>query len=533
MTKRNWWSWLSWGKQAPKARGRTHGFIAGYSDGLAAGKRDRLTDDWQPNSLSPTSIHRMHGNLLLRRARDLVENNPFARSAVESYTHNVVGCGITPKPLFDDAEQRRKWVDAWNWWGGEYENEADVTGDQHIYELMALWLTEVIVGGGCLVHYKPLDPDQHRHQRVKLALDLLPEERFADEQDDFLFFLGKKKSGNPITRGVEFDAATGRAVAYWVKPGHPSDGGSAYEPIRLPAEQCRYSFFKGRSGQRRGWSLLKTAVIWLHRLGFYVDNEMMASAIKSCFAAGITTDGEDDDFAGLTDDSDSVVTDVNGNPLEKLEPGIFFRLRGKDSKIHGVGPNTPGSDQEAWILLIERSIAIGLGLSYEGLTRDYSRGSFSSVRAGMNEDRMRYRPLQRFVINHFCRPTYARFVNAASMAGLDGFPRASQLVSNLEEMLRCKWRTPGWASVNPFDDSRSAVLEIDNGLSTRERYAAERGDDWEEIDEQCEREAASERTRGLNYGKPGSVDTAGPGEAEREQQQNQTPAARRIGGFGG
>jgi hypothetical protein len=176
-------------------------------------KRDRLTEDWTPQSLSPTSIHRVDSNLLLRRARDLVENNPYAKSGVESYVANVVGCGITPKPLLDSADQRRQWVDAWNWWGGEHQNEADLTGQQHLYELMALWLTEVIVGGGCLVRYVALDPDQYRQQRVKLALELIPEERIADEKDDpagFFATQNRKKSGNVIRRGVELDPATGR-----------------------------------------------------------------------------------------------------------------------------------------------------------------------------------------------------------------------------------------------------------------------------------------------------------------------------------
>jgi lambda family phage portal protein len=509
-----WLSWL-WPRSAPKQRAprsRGHGFLAGYSDGIQAAKRDRLTEDWSPQSLSPTSLHRFDNNLLLRRARDLVENNPYALSGIESYVANVVGTGITPKPLLDTAGQRKKWVDAWNWWGGEHQNEADLTGGQHIYELMALWLTEVIVGGGCLVRYVSLDPDQYRDQRVKLALELIPEERFADEKDDlggWFASVNRKKSGNPVHRGVEFDPATGRHVAYWIRPAHPSDAGTAWEPVRISAEDCVYSFIRKRVGQHRGFTLLKAVVRWLWSLGYYFDNELMASAIKSCFAALIKTDAEDSEFTGLEDDSQgAVVTDINGNPLEKLEPGIIGRMRGKDATVTGIGPNTPTSSQEAWILLIERSIAVGMGLSYEALTRDYSRGSFSSMRAGLNEDRKRYRPMQDFVVNHFCRPTYVRFVKAATQAGTDGFPRQSELVANFDDWMRVKWRKPGWQSVNPFDDARAAVLEIDNGLGTREEYTSAKGTDWEEVDEQNEREAKSETDRKLNYGAPGSVDMA-------------------------
>jgi lambda family phage portal protein len=362
---------------------------------------------------------------------------------------------------------------------------------------------------------------------VKLALELIPEERFADEKDDLVAWQNRRKAGNPIQRGIEFDQATGRTLAYWIRPAHPSDAGMAWEPVRIDARDCHYAFFKQRIGQRRGLSMLKAVVKSLWSLGYYQDNELMASAIKSCFAVMLKTGEEDADFAGLEDDSEgSVVTDMNGNPLEKIEPGIIGRFRGKDASIQGIGPNTPTSEQEAWILLIERTISIGMGLSYEEMFRDYSRGNFSSLRAGANRDRKQFRPLQKFVVNHFCRPTDLRFTKAASLAGLDGFPRPSQLQSDLDEWMKRNWRTEGWLSVNPWDDARAAVLEIDNGLGTREGYVSAKGGDWEENDQQQERERESAEAHGLNFGQPDQVDQ-GQGSGDRGQEsegQGQEPA---------
>jgi capsid protein len=395
-----WLSWL-WPRSAPKQRAprsRGHGFLAGYSDGIQAAKRDRLTEDWSPQSLSPTSLHRFDNNLLLRRARDLVENNPYALSGIESYVANVVGTGITPKPLLDTAGQRKKWVDAWNWWGGEHQNEADLTGGQHIYELMALWLTEVIVGGGCLVRYVSLDPDQYRDQRVKLALELIPEERFADEKDDlggWFASVNRKKSGNPSAAASNSTpppaamSPIGSVPRIRATPARPGSRSGS------PPRTAFIRFFASAWASIRGFTLLKAVVRWLWSLGYYFDNELMASAIKSCFAALIKTDAEDSEFTGLDDDSQapslptSTATRSRSSSRESSA-----ECEGKDATVTGIGPNTPTSSQEAWILLIERSIAVGMGLSYEALTRDYSRGSFSSMRAGLNEDRKRYRPMQ-------------------------------------------------------------------------------------------------------------------------------------------
>jgi capsid protein len=85
--------------------------------------------------------------------------------------------------------------------------------------------------------------------------------------------------------------------------------------------------------------------------------------------------------------------------------------------------------------------------------------------------------------------------------------------------------SPGWQSVNPFDDARAAVLEIDNGLGTREEYTAAKGDDWEDIDEQNEREAKSETDRGLIYG---AAPQPTPGRASRRRPIN-NPTAQKQG----
>ncbi|HWB13334.1 MAG TPA: phage portal protein [Pirellulales bacterium] len=461
----------------------------GGNGGLAGGKRDRLTDDWQPGTLAPNQIHRADGILIRDRARDLVLNNPLAKGGVDTYIANVVESGITPKPRFAEAPLRQSWSASWDTWGGltaHSTREADLTGIQTIYELMALWLEEVIVGGGCLIRFVELPRSSSR--RLPLAIELIPEERFADDRD-WPFAGPRPLNGNPVRRGIEVDALTGRPVAYWIRPYLPNDPNwlMSYQPVRIPAEQCEYAYFRKRIGQNRGYTLLHAAILWLWKLGYYTDNELMNSAVRSCFSAMITRDQSEDDEAISDGDPDGPATDAYGNILEKLQPALIFRGRPGD-KIEGVGPNTPPGDAKTWVNLIERSVGIGMGLSYEELCRDYSQTSFSSCRAGANADRKRFRPMQQFVVNHFCNPVYRRFVQAAVRAGIDGFPRPSDFLANIDDWLEVAWRAPGWASVKPIEDAQAAVVEIDNGLRTRESYIGERGGDWEETFQQLARE---------------------------------------------
>ncbi len=492
---------------APRRRSETSAF-GPIQGGYDAGKTDRLTEHWMPGSNSPTAIHRADATLTRARARNLLEINPLAESAVQAYLTNVLECGITPKPLLDDKVQRWAWVAEWDEWAGTSgEPQADLTGQQHLYDLIALALEEVIVGGGCLQHYVTLSKSQASAlgQRIPLSLELIPEERFADDRDTYSLWHNKRKGANPIVRGVEVDSATGRPINYWIRPADPTDAsaaGGVADPIPLPASQCRYVFFKRRVGQQRGITLLAPAVMWLWKLGYYTDNELMNSAVRSCVTAMVTrqpgTGSDDEEAPGLyeSDSGDDATTDAAGNRLERLQPGVL--LYGEPGEgLSAITPNTPPGDAQAWLVFIERMIAIGIGLSYEELCRDYSKGSFSSVRASMNSDRKRYKRMQSFVIRQILAPLYSRFIRACVLAGIESFPTQAQFVAGVRTYLAVKWRTPGWISVKPSDDAKAFEIERANGVATREDYIAAKGGDQEELDDQREREQQDEVDRGL------------------------------------
>lgn len=455
----------------------------GGRGGFDGARQDRFTDDWNPGQQHPMSLYRADARTLRDRARDLVRNNPLAKAGVDAYVANVIECGITPKPLFDDADRRARWTAAWDHWTAK---EADITRQQHFYELQALWLEEIIVAGGCLTHFVELP--RGRNRRLPAAIELIPEERFCDEHDTYVIRHNAQKSSNQVVGGIEIDGATGEAVRYWVKPPDFTGYDGSIEPIKLPAEDCSYAYFKKRIGQYRGDTLLHAAIMWLWKLGYYTDNELMASAVKSCFSAVIKAHDDGGALpAGLLGDSEGASADEYGNQFERLQPAMVARLRpGED--IVGVGPNVPGSDGEAWIVFIERCIGIAIGLSYEELCRDYSKGNFSSTRASANADRKRFRPLQRFTVNHLCTPARERFVDAAVRTGLDGFPRPSAYLGERDEWLATNWRAPGWETVNPLDDARADDIKLKNGSTNLEEIAAQRGRDWEETLEQRGRE---------------------------------------------
>jgi lambda family phage portal protein len=392
--------------------------------GLDAGRLDRNTEDWNPGTIGPNRLHQLHGRTTRERVRNLELNNPFAVSGINAFVRNVVGTGITPKARFADSELRSQWEDEFEDWAGVVPGstfECDLEGRRTLYELQAQILREVLVGGGCLVHFveRPIG-SQRRHP---VALELIPEERIAEEQDTYA--LPANRLGSPtnrVVRGVEIDAVTGAHVAYWVKPTAVNDvTPETLAPVRIPADRCRYVTLLTLTNQVRGFSVLAPVVLWLHALGVYVDNEMVASKLKSAWAYFVKTNDENvaniDSFA---EDPGAALTDTAGNAIERVSPGAIMRGRPGD-EISAVGPNVPQADSVPWLTLIQQSIAMGLDLSEIELTRDYSRVNFSSARAAANRDRKTYRYLQQWLVNHLLNEVWFRFVRGAVL-GSPGSP---------------------------------------------------------------------------------------------------------------
>jgi lambda family phage portal protein len=501
---------------APKIRGkRSHSekFFAGDDwqnsigqgtnggrGGFEGGKFDRATEDWNPGGIGPNRLQQ-DSRVMRERARDLVINNPYAAAAVDAYICNVIECGISPKAQFDDEERRALWDRQWRVWGGLTAfapSQADITGHDSIYGLQALWLKEIIEAGGCLLHFVELPRDRANGRSLPLAIELIPEERFASNRDNFLAMgKGNPKTNNPIINGIEFDPATGRPTAYWILPHIPNDSAAGQvEPLRLPADQCVYGFFRRRVGQNRGYSLLHAVITWLWQLGYYTSNEMFASNQKSSWAYMLLTDSDDQNYEITEDGDESSATDAYGNRLDKLTPGMIWRGRPGDN-IAPVGPNVPQSDSLPWIQLIERSIASGIHISESELTRDYSRSNFSNTRAAGNADRKRFRKMQQFCVTKFCNPVWYRFVQICTRIGIDGFPSQSQFMAAPEDWLEVRHRAPGWASVNPLDDRRADQISLAIGAQTLEDIVGEEGGDWEAKLEQQAKEMAKRQAFGL------------------------------------
>lgn len=458
-----------------------------------ASRRDRTNSNWRPLNQSADLELMLGADEMRARARDLAQNNAYARGILSALERNVIGCGIKPQSRVDNdafAEQVEK--DFANW-----QRRADVTGRLSFYAMQSLIYREVKEAGECLVRFIE-SPDRRRV--VPLALEMIEADRFATDH----FIRGvNPATGREVRRGVEL-SASGEPVAYWLYTAHPNGVNSWRQQAEsFDASEFVHLFKQERIGQTRGVTAFAPVMLHMRNLGFYIENELQSSAIASCLSVAIKTMGGEAD-GGLPTATGADSVDDNGATFDHVEPGMIGRLfPGEDIEV--INPSRGHADSAVFIDLMVRSMAIGTGLSYERLSRDYSKTNYSSNRASDLEDRRAFRPEQDWMINALCRPVWERFLNAAVATGREGYPDAAGYVRDFDEWSNHVWNPPGWEWVDPAKEQKASAEAISTNLSTLEDEHGKRGKDWKDVLTQRKREKDMITELGLDAPSPSEL----------------------------
>lgn len=458
----------------------------------------RLTNHSHPKNQSANA--EMAGpfgaDALRKWARQLVRDNAYAWGVVDTIVSSVVENGIRAQSTLETDEGQD--VEEINWARDETWSQwcevCDFNGEYTFGEIQRIAQREIVEAGEVLLHFVKTPSNAYRgiSRPVPLAIELIEADRLAITHDRYRL---KANGENRIVRGVELDEY-GRAVAYWIHPQHPSDVATftSNEPVRILASEVLHLFRRDRIGQTRGVTWFAPVVSWLRDLGVYVDNELQASTVAACFSAFIKqNNGMPSGISGV---SGADTTDDRGNRYEFLEPGmIMYGSEGEGVEV--INPTRPNSGAEPWINLMLRGIAVGTGLSYEVVARDYSKTNYSSSRTSQLEDRRRFRCWQNYLVNHLCQPVWDRFCEAAAAAGLKEFPTASELLEDRRKVAPVEWQTPEWEWVDPQAEQTASQNSIDALQSTYATELGSRGRNWKSTFYQRAKEEKLKRSLGL------------------------------------
>lgn len=480
--------------QAAVKRANARAVLRGYQ----GAEQTRLTGR-KPPSNRPADQEMMGpagADALRAWGRQFARDNAYAWGVSDTIVASVIGTGIKVQSCLEtqdgeDVELVNEMRDSvWQQWC----KVADINGQYSFEEMQGLAQKEMVEAGEVLIRLVvvPLE-DRGIKRPVPLALEMIEADRLATDMDSYQY-RSAGSEGRRVVRGVELDEQN-KPVAYWIYPQHPADPYTTRRSAqRIPAEQLLHLFRKDRVSQTRGVTWFAPVMQWMRDLNTYMDNEMQAGAVASCFTAFVTTNSPSVPANGAP--STASQTDVNGNQYDYLEPGrIMYGSPGEGVQV--INPARPNSGAEPWINLMLRGIAVGTGLSYEIVARDFSQTNYSSNRASQLEDRRRFRRWQRYMIEHLCEPVWREFCIAGSMVGLFGFPELSHALDDIDRYCPAEYQPPRWEWVDPIAEQQSSEAAINSFQST---YADELGGlskNWRYVFYQRAKENALLRKLGL------------------------------------
>lgn len=418
-----------------------------------AARRDRRMSSVRPDASDADAAARARKRLAFV-ARDMIRNTPFASRIQQVVTGNVVGDGIIPKVMVAAGTPDRSAALIREAGLQRVERLLDTAAiDYHgrcnFYGIQRLAMNTIVDSGEVLIrrHRRPF-------QVEVLEPDYIDDTRFSVLPD-----------GGEIVDGIEYDR-DGRRVAYWLYPVHPGSDWSPGARIgvsqRVPAADILHVYRVDRPGQRRGVSWLANVAMRLQDLGDHEDAQLMRQKIAACFAA----------FRKLGPDSSVPSASVGGT----LAPGVIQDLADGEEITFAVPPGVEGYDEFTRSVL--RSVAAGVGITYEALTGDLSSVNFSSARLGHLQMERNISSWQwLMMVPQFLQPFSRWFVEAWADDDATGLGRDPELL----EKVWLSWVPPHRILVDPAREMAALREAVRSGFASRQSVVRQLGLDPERL----------------------------------------------------
>ncbi|MGH7133008.1 MAG: phage portal protein [Phycisphaerales bacterium] len=451
--------------------------------GYDAGRIDRRDADFNPPMMGPNLDAEQTLALAVNRHRHLCDNHPLISGARRKLVNNVVGAGITLEADtgFEDldAQLDERWE--------VLAAAVDAGRELSLGEQQREFMCEVFAGGDALV--RDVMAPAWRDHAAGPVIELIERERV---DAGTLTTTMARPGENTIRQGVEVDSL-GRRVAYYVLPNHPADGvfSGVLRGVRVSAMDASLAMLRTRRGQLRGLPMALSVVALTRFAQKYGDaalSQALAAACLGVYLKGVTAPGLR--AKGNKAPTQDTFTDVDGEPIEELEPGLVgFLPSGAD--LVSVVPNAPGPQFVDVHTMLERQEAAGIGMGFAEYTGDWGRMTFSSSRSEALDTRRFYRPLQVMVVAQHSARLWRAAVRHWVAQGLVKLTaeQARVFAEFPTRLYRIKATPPGWEWVDPEKEVNAALKEIGGVLNSPQNVCANRGQDFYKIAEQvCDAE---------------------------------------------
>jgi lambda family phage portal protein len=454
---------------------------------------------WHPSLTSPAGETWGERDPLVARIQDITRNNGFAAGAQQTLVDSVIGAKwrLSARPnwrsLGIDFKAARAWATMvaakWRSYAEDPGCWIDAERRQRFGGLLATQFNTWFLAGEHLSIGKWI-PERIGPGRARYAtaVQLIDPDRLSNP------YMGPELPNR--RQGVEL-AEFGEPVGYHIRDAHPGDWPLAAASVTwsyIPRETAWgrpvgiHGFEVKRAGQVRGKPMAASIVEAL-RLQDVVERGTAAqSVLNALYATTLETE-----YGGMDPELVEQIFGKDPQTQAILPPNVDMTFRGVKVPVMPPGvrlsfkqPANPAAAQFAQFEeSVLRRVAAGVGLSYEQVSRDYTRTNYSSSRASFAEAWKFMTGRSSFMANSCADIWYAMWLEEAIDTGEVELPKgAPDFYEARADWTACRWIGPGKGYVDESKETQASVMKVDANLSTLEEEAAEQGGDWLEIAEQ-------------------------------------------------
>lgn len=515
-----------------------------------AERTHRATVMWNPDMGSPDRIINRAKPLADARVRDVARNDGYVQAGVNIRKDGIVG-----------AEYRLNADPVWKVipggsedWAAEFQEVVEnrfrlamESDSKWIDQQGVLTFTGLIrLGVGVFVYSGEVlataEWVKETARPFKTAIQVVSPDRLSNPHNQM--------DTATLRRGVERNAR-GRPVAYHIRNSHPHEvwGGGEWTWRRVPAatgwgrQQCIHIFDRADADQSRGIAEMVSVLKETKMARQFQDIVLQNAIVSATYAAAIESEIPQEAMvqmmgAGASDDAvNSAIANYLGGLTTYLQGANNIKLDGvmiphlypgTKLNVRPVGnPGGIGTDFQASLL---RYVAAGLGVSYEELSRDYSKVNYSSGKlAGANIEKSQ-NVKKRIAADGLAHAIYSLWLEEEINAGNVPFPAGQSAAVFYRPLMKeaftqARWIGAGRGQVDEMKETQAAIMRIKSGLSTYEIELSRLGHDFRDIFAQRAREEKIIGAHGLAFSLDATRGGQGQAAGDKAEENDDDEAA--------
>lgn len=518
-------------------RGRELAFSGAYD---SAKRFDHQIDTWAPPLQSADADILPEKHILDARARDIGRNDAYIAGGEQLHKDAIVGhmYMLNAKPTVEvlgwteeRAEAFQQEVEAkFQTWAESPHNWVDARRKHDLTGLIRLCVGVYVYGGEVLATCEWISTNR---REFRTAIQLIDADRLQTPYTHL---------NDPNVRGgIKFDKYGGPVSAF-IRVRHPQDHQfSLMYPDALAHKEVGFQKPWGRQqvihilndkrvDQSRAVSDIATSLRELAITKKFRDVTLQNAVVNATYAASIESElptevlfqqlGQGDASTAVTDYAENYLGSISDyvNKSKNMQiDGVRIPHLFPGTKLKMQPAGTPGGVGQDFETSLLRYIAVALNVSYEELSRDYSKTNYSSARAAMTQTwrfmQGRKKEVADAMANHVYRLWLEEAINADQITNFRA-SEAGLLYTNghqnlfFDALSRADWIGASRGQIDELKETQAAVLRIKYGLSTHEDELSRLGKDWRKVYAQLQREARDREERGIELYEDNSVNAA-------------------------